>query len=444
MRPSTSSARRFCSRPWFEFPLSNERKSGFLTPTTGLTGIRGFEYSQPYYLNLAPNYDATVTPRLMTKRGVQLGGEFRYQLENGQGPGRRRIHAARSRHGTDRWLLSTRHTQNLDNILTGLTGYWNYNKVSDDTYFADLSDRVGLTSQTTLPREIGLTYTNGPWTTLARAQTFQTLQDPAAPQPIPYNRVPQLLASLREVDWNGLTFAGVAEYAYFRQPTLTTGQRVYAWPTVAFERQGAAWNFTARTGIHLREYDLNEVRPGVPSRLNYAIPISSVDTSVVFERDWSLGGQSFVQTLEPRAFYVYVPYKNQSQAPTFDTAVDDFNFGQLFSVNRYLGNDRIGDANQLTLALTSRILDPDYGCRAAAGRRRPALLLPEPAGRSQRVAALGVVLRRARRRRGQAVRCLVDRRAVAVQPGREADGAADLGLPLHALARAGLQRQLHL
>jgi LPS-assembly protein len=156
--------------------------------------------------------------------------------------------------------------------------------------------------------------------------------------------VPQLLASLRDVDWNGLTFAGVGEYAYFRQPTLTTGQRVYAWPTVAFERQGPAWSFTARTGIHLREYDLNEVRPDVPSKLTYAIPISSVDANVVFERDWSFGGQNFVQTLEPRAFYVYVPYRNQSQAPVFDTAVDDFNFGQLFSVNRYLGNDRIGDA----------------------------------------------------------------------------------------------------
>jgi len=358
--------------PWFEFPLSNERKTGFLTPTTGLTGIRGFEYSQPYYLNLAPNYDATVTPRLMSKRGVQLAGEFRYLLENGQGQAGVEYMPHDRVTGTDRWLLSTRHTQNLGNILPGLTGYWNYNKVSDDTYFADLSDRVGLTSQTTLPREIGITYTNGPWTALARTQSFQTLQDPAQPQPIPYDRVPQLLASLREIDWGGLTFSGVGEYAYFRQPTLTTGQRVYAWPTVAFERQGPAWSFAARTGIHLREYDLNEVRPNVPSKLTYAIPISSVDTGVVFERDWSFADQNFVQTLEPRAFYVYVPYRNQSQAPVFDTAVDDFNFGQLFSVNRYLGNDRIGDANQLTLALTSRLLDPTTGgerLRLAIGQR---------------------------------------------------------------------------
>ncbi|MET0682526.1 MAG: LPS assembly protein LptD [Casimicrobiaceae bacterium] len=358
--------------PWFEFPLSNERKSGFLTPTTGLTGIRGFEYAQPYYLNLAPNYDATIMPRLMTKRGIQLNGTARYLFDTAQGEA-----AAEYLHndhvtGTDRYLLSSRHTQNLDSVLPGLVGYWNLNKVSDDTYFSDLSDRVGLTSQTTLPREGGFAYSHGPWGVLVRAQGFQTLQDPTEPQPAPYNRVPQGLVTLREIDWNGLTFAGTGEYAYFRQPTLTTGQRIYAWPTVAVERQGAAWSFTARTGVHMREYDLNEVRPGVPSRFGFAIPISSVDGSLVFERDWDLAGQKFVQTLEPRAFYVYVPYRDQSKAPTFDTAVDDFNFGQLFSVNRYLGNDRIGDANQLTLALTSRFLDPNTGAerlRIAVGQR---------------------------------------------------------------------------
>ena len=151
-----------------------------------------------------------------------------------------------------------------------------------------------------------------------------------------------------------------------------------------------------------------------------------------------------MQTLEPRAFYVYVPYKNQSQAPMFDTAVDDFNFGQLFSVNRYLGNDRIGDANQLTLALTSRLLDPNTGAerlRVAVGQRyyfqNQRVVLNE----SPRSA---VVVRRARRRRGPALRCLGDRRALAVQPGFEADRASARGHPVHAGAGPGLQRELHL
>ncbi len=357
--------------PWFEFPLSNERKSGFLTPTTGSTGSRGFEYSQPYYLNLAPNYDATITPRVMTKRGVQIGGQGRYLFGSAQGEASvEYLHNDRVT-GTNRYALASRHTQNLD-FVPGLVGFWNLNKVSDDTYFADLSDRVGLTSQTTLPREGGFGYTNGPWQVLARAQGFQTLQDPTAPQPIPYNRVPQALVTLQDVDWKGLTFAGAGEYAYFRQPTLTTGQRVFAWPTVAWERRDAAWSVTARTGAHVRQYDLNEKRPDVPATFGYAIPISSVDGSLLFERDWSIAGQNFIQTLEPRAFYVYVPYRNQNKAPVFDTAVDDFNFGQLFSVNRYLGNDRIADANQLTLALSSRLLDPQTGSermRVAVGQR---------------------------------------------------------------------------
>ena len=430
--------------PWFEFPLSNERKSGFLTPTTGLTGIRGFEYSQPYYLNLAPNYDATIMPRLMTKRGIQLNGTTRYLFESGQGEAGAEYLPNDRVTGTNRYLLSSRHTQNLDSLLPGLVGYWNLNKVSDDTYFSDLSDRVGLTSQTTLPREGGFAYSNGPWQVLARAQGFQTLQDPTAPQPIPYNRVPQGLVTLREVDWSGLTFAGTGEYAYFRQPTLTTGQRVYAWPTVAFERQGAAWSFTARTGVHAREYDLNEVRPGVPSRFGYAIPISSVDASLVFERDWDLAGQKFVQTLEPRAFYVYVPYRDQSKAPIFDTAVDDFNFGQLFSVNRYLGNDRIGDANQLTLALTSRFLDPDTGgerLRIAVGQRYYFQNQQVVLNESPRSAASSDVLVGAEGR-------LSDAWAIAAlwqynQDSKQTE-RLNAGLKLHAGAGPGLQRELHL
>jgi LPS-assembly protein len=307
----------------------------------------------------------------MTKRGLQIGGQGRYLFAKAQGEvAAEYLHDDRVT-GTNRYALSSRHTQNLD-FVPGLIGYWNLNKVSDDTYFADLADRVGLTSQTTLPREGGLAYASGPWQLLARAQAFQTLQDPAAPQPVPYNRVPQALVTLQELDWNGLTFAGIGEYAYFRQPTLTTGQRVFAWPTVAWERQGAAWSVVARTGVHLRQYDLNEKRPDVSSSFGYAIPISSVDGGLVFERDWDVAGQRFVHTLEPRAFYVYVPYRDQSKAPVFDTAVGDFNFVQLFSVNRYLGNDRIGDANQLTLALTSRLLEAETGAerlRVAVGQR---------------------------------------------------------------------------
>jgi LPS-assembly protein len=357
--------------PIVEFPLSGERKSGFLTPVLGSTGIRGFEFAQPYYLNLAPNYDATITPRLMTRRGLQFGAQGRYLFETSQGEAGIEYLNHDRVSGTNRYSLAWKHTQSL-NALPGLAAFWNLNKVSDDTYFADLSDRVAVTSQSTLPREGGLVYTNGPWQLLARAQSFQTLQDPSLP-PVtpPYNRLPQLIATLQEVDWKGLTFAGSAEYADFRNASLVTGRRTYVYPTVAWARQGPAWSFTARTGVHLRHYSLDGAPEG-RSNLDYAIPVTSIDAGLVFERDWSAFGQTFVQTLEPRAYYVLVPHRDQSAAPVFDTAVDDYNFAQLFSDNRYLGSDRIGDANQITLALSSRLLDPVTGAerlRISLGER---------------------------------------------------------------------------
>ncbi len=198
----------------------------------------------------------------MTKRGLQVAGQGRYLFDNAQGEATAEYLYNDRVTGETRWGVSWKHTQNLSPFLPGLVGYWNLNKVSDDTYFADLADRVGLTSQTTLPREGGFVYSNAPWTLIARAQGFQTLLDPSLPPgPPPYNRVPQFLAALQEVDWKGLTFAGTAEYADFRNPTLVTGQRAYAYPTVAWTKQGPAWYFTAKTGVHARHYSLNDTTP---------------------------------------------------------------------------------------------------------------------------------------------------------------------------------------
>ena len=364
--------------PWLEFPLSNERKSGFLTPTLGSTGVRGLEIAAPYYLNLAPNYDATLTPRLMSKRGLMLGVQFRYLLGGadvalGQSTGE--IDAEYLPHdrvtGDNRYALTWTHSEQF---APWLSGFWNLNKVSDDTYFADFADRISVTSQKSLPRDAGLQATSGPWSLLARVQSFQTLQDPNTPVVPPYNRLPQILGSLRDTDWLGLTWNGTAEYARFAQPALApTGDRFVLYPTVSWSRQGPAWFFTARTGLHLREYSLNSPTTAMPDRhLSYAIPITSLDAGLVFERDLKVADTPLTQTLEPRAYYVYVPYRKQDDAPVFDTALDDFNFSQLFSANRYIGNDRIGDANQLTMALTSRFLDGETGgerLRLAVGQR---------------------------------------------------------------------------
>ena len=364
--------------PWLQFPLSNERKSGFLTPTLGSTGVRGFEISTPYYLNLAPNYDATLTPRYMTKRGLQMGAQFRYLLGDDTPPlgvAVGEMNAEFLPHdrstGENRYALAWKHNEQF---APWLGGFINLNKVSDDKYFADFADRIAVTSQKTLPREAGIVATHGPWSFLARAQSFQTLQDPEAPVVPPYNRLPQVLASLSDTDWLGLTWSGTGEYARFTQDQLApTGERFVLYPTAAFHRQGAAWFFTARAGVHMREYTLDRTTAALPEQHpSYAIPITSLDAGLVFERDVTVLGTPLTQTLEPRAFYVYIPYKNQTEAPVFDTALDDFNFSQLFAENRYIGNDRVGDANQLTLALTSRYLDRETGAerlRLAVGQR---------------------------------------------------------------------------
>jgi LPS-assembly protein len=348
--------------PWVEFPLADERKSGFLTPVIGQSGTRGFDVAVPYYLNLAPNYDATVVPRIMTKRGFQLGGQFRYLLEDPQalqGEMNAEFMPHDRQADESRWLVSWRHNQQF---TPWLAGYVNFNKVSDDKYFADLAERITVTSQSTLAQEGGLSATWGQLNLQARWQQFQTLQDPNAPILPPYDRVPQVLATLSPVRWGDLSAAGLAEYAHFRRgSTRDEGTRGFVYPQFEWRYQTPGAFVAARASVHARLYDLPVAVPGGDSTPSVVVPIGSVDAGLVYERDMSLFGKGFVQTLEPRAFYVYVPYRNQNDLPVFDTALDDFNFLQLFSENRYLGNDRIGDANELTLAVTSRLIEPATG-----------------------------------------------------------------------------------
>jgi LPS-assembly protein len=206
---------------------------------------------------------------------------------------------------------------------------------------------------------------------LARVQAFQTLQDPNNPIVPPYFREPQIVMNLNPVSWEGLEFAGFGEYVSFHQPTEVNGQRMQLYPTVSWTQRGNAWFFTAKTGLSMTHYDLDETTPE-GSNINRVLPITSVDTGLEFERNADYFGRSWVQTLEPRAYYVYIPYRLQSEIPNFDSADDDFNFSQLFTENRYLGSDRIGDTSQLTLAATTRLLDPVSGeerLRVAVGQR---------------------------------------------------------------------------
>ncbi len=350
--------------PQFTFPLKNERKSGFLAPTYATSEARGFEFQVPYYLNLAPNYDATITPRIMTKRGVLVNGEFRYIVATPFGLGSGNWVAEylpndQAFNGS-REALNLSHTQAFSPNLTLQLAF---NRVSDPRYFIDLADYVAITSITTLPREATLTYRNFDWTFTARAQKFQTLQDPAAFTLPPYDRVPQLtanspvykLGSNKRFELQTTSDATRFDYPNASNPS---GYRAFNYTSLAYRYQKPGYFITPRVSLHTTRYQLIGEFDDVKDSTR-VVPITSVDAGLYFDRDTSIFGQSFRQSLEPRIMFTKIPFRDQTETPVFDTALADFNYLQLFNENRYIGNDRIGDTSQLSFGITSRLFDSD-------------------------------------------------------------------------------------
>lgn len=341
--------------PAFNFPLNDQRNSGFLPPSIGTTGKSGPELSIPYYLNLAPNYDLTLTPRQMEKRGFQIAEQFRYLLPYNNGE----LRAEQIPHDrvsdSSRRAITLVHNYNQDGRLLGGL---NLNKVSDDNYFRDLATRINITSQANLPREGFLTYNGGWWDTgsysaTGRVQRFQVLQDPDNPIVAPYGRTPQLTVSFLRQDSGGSDFASSGEIVDFSHPTLVNGKRLTIYPNLRLPLITPGAFLTPKLGAHFTYYSLDQSTPNTFSR---SVPIFSLDSGLIFERETQAQGQSMIQTLEPRVFYVRIPFRDQKQIPLFDTAIADFNYAQIFSENSFSGGDRINDADQLTVAITSRTL----------------------------------------------------------------------------------------
>lgn len=344
--------------PWMDFPLGDQRKSGFLAPVFGSTTKGGSELTVPYYWNIALNRDATIAPRVMAKRGVLLNNEFRY-LERGYGgelhvdvlPNDRVAKLNRNR-------LAWKHSQQF---AEGLTGRLDLNRVSDDAYYRDLADSVNTTSQVNLVREGVLTYRADGWTSTARAQRYQTLQDPARRIVTPYARLPQLTLSTQQ-EYKGANLAFAGEYVDFSHPTRLNGKRLVLNPSASYPLvSDPAFYLTPKLGVHSTHYSMGANNTVALPDASRTLPILSVDSGMAFERDWSLFGSDYLHTLEPRAFYVYVPYRDQAQLPNYDSAQAAFSFTQMFAENRFFGSDRIGDANHVTLAVTSRLLEQENG-----------------------------------------------------------------------------------
>jgi LPS-assembly protein len=367
--------------PYIEFPLVGERKSGFLTPIFGTSQSTGFEVTAPYYWNIAPNLDYTFLPRFMADRGILLGNEVRYLEPNFQGIARGEYLPDDQKLGTDRWAYSWRHSQTFSPEWTGFVGL---QRVSDDNYFRDLSNRVGLTSLVNVPSEAWLRYASGWWNVLGRVQTWQTLQDPGAPVVPPYRQLPQIVFSGAQLDAvPGADVNLVGSFNYFSAPLeeQVEGSRLIIYPSVSVPIQNAYSFITPKVGVNFTQYSLNQ--PGAnldpnltnQSSVSRTLPIASVDSGLIFERDTVMPFQDrpVIQTLEPRLYYLYIPSNtDQNTFPVFDTALATYNFPQLFAENQFVGGDRINNANQLTTAISSRLLDPTDGSeiiRAAVGNR---------------------------------------------------------------------------
>ena len=356
--------------PWLTFSLNNKRKSGLLAPTIGTTSKSGLEFTLPYYWNIAPNLDATIAPREMTKRGLALDGEFRYLDQNYNGVMQGEILPDDMVTHTRRSSYALSHNQNFG---LGFSGSLNLNGVSDDTYFSDLSSRITNIAQNNLLRQGVFSYATTWWNANAMAQSFQTLQDPALPAvAVPYRRLPQLSLNATRADLPfGSLFSLRSEFVNFAHPTLVEGMRTTLYPQLSLPMQTAAFYLTPRVALHSTSYSLDHQGAGIPDRITRNVPIFSIDSGVTFERP--LDGFGFgpdrplTQTLEPRFYYLRVPTRDQSLIPVFDSGLADFNFAQIFSDNRYSGGDRIGDANQLTAAVTSRLIDQESGAELLRG-----------------------------------------------------------------------------
>lgn len=386
--------------PWLSFTLDNQRKTGLLSPTIGSTSKGGPELTTPFYWNIAPDMDATIAPRVMSKRGTQWSGEYRYLGESyaGQVAGEY-LDNDHITH-TNRNALSILHNQDFGH---GFSGAVNLNKVSDDTYFSDLSTRLSNITQTNLLREGRINYGGaGWWSASLMAQRYQTLQDPSQPPvAIPYDRLPQLLVNADRPDLPlGMEGIFSGEYVRFSEPTgvAVEAKRTILYPQLAYPIQTAAFSITPKVGFHSTRYQmLNQEAAGTafPEHVTRNVPIFSLDGGAVFERPLQLFNLGLTQTLEPRAYYLKVPRRDQSQIPVFDSGLADFNFAQIFSENAYSGGDRISDANQLTVAATSRIVDTASGeelLRGAIGQRYyfadQTVTLPGVAPRTRRIADL--------------------------------------------------------
>lgn len=345
--------------PYFSFPLDDRRKSGFLAPRIGSSGNAGLDIGTPYYWNIAPNYDATFTPRIMSRRGFQFGSDFRYLWPVGRGQIDLEYLPEDEVANRDRYFGTLTHSNYLGRNASLAI---DYRRVSDVNYFTDLDTTLNSAAATHLPQQALIQWQPSRWfSAQALASDYQSLTPSIAKFDRPYARLPQIRLRARTPYYTGLGFDIESEAARFEHddPTRPEGTRYDLRPagTYVFDNGG---NFV-RSELALRYtgYQLDVAGTALTDgSLARTLPTFSLDMGQRYRRPLA---NNWVQTFEPRAHYLYTPFRNQSDLPIFDSGDPDFEFAQLFVDNRYTGIDRIGDANQLTFAGTTRLIDGEDG-----------------------------------------------------------------------------------
>ncbi|HET6397290.1 MAG TPA: LPS assembly protein LptD [Pseudoxanthomonas sp.] len=347
--------------PWIKFPVDDRRRTGLLYPSVSMSGRNGFDYRQPVYLNLAPNYDATLTPRLMTKRGLMLDTEFRYLYGSGRGTVEAAYLPGDDLRDRDRGRFSFNGYHNLD-------AHWqaraNVGWVSDDRYVEDFSNRLAGVSASYLQSTAGVFGTGQYWTAGAMAEHFQLTDYTLTDANLPYSRLPRAYVNWEQPLGHWLDAGVWAEAVRFQHSERPGGSRLDVKPYLSARLGGPAWYVTPTLAWRYTTYQLEEElaqQLGGDRSPTRSLPVASLDAGVYFDRETTIGGDAYLHTLEPRLFYLNAPYRDQDGLPLFDTRPFTFSWGQLFRDNRYSGADRQTDANQLTVALSTRLIRQSDG-----------------------------------------------------------------------------------
>jgi LPS-assembly protein len=364
--------------PYLSFPLSDQRKSGFLPPTIGLDNVNGAELTVPYYWNIAPNRDAKLSPTLMTKRGVNLGGEFRYLEADYAGTLGATWMPNDTLRAGDRWSLASVYNGAINTSFAAvgkLDVSVNLNRVSDDNYWKDFTSNGNNTgfgtsslTQRLLANEARVSWAKGDFSASVRALKWQTLQDVDSPIVPPYDRLPQVVGRYAR-GVGGFDVSVDVDHTQFDADRNLTAQpnarRSFALAQVSRTWDSPGWFIRPKLQMHATQYEFDAPLANGAASASRAVPTLSFDSGLVFEREASYFGRDLLQTLEPRLFYVATPFRDQNLLPNYDSGATDFNFATIYTENAFVGNDRISDNNLLTLGLSTRLLDPKDGAEVA-------------------------------------------------------------------------------